>query len=313
MPPKKLDERLLFDRFENINERLDSMVKSAEAKAESSCQPATAKILATAILKLSREHEEAYSEWISSTAVSEDKILSNKKIFNRTAMSCDNILVALQIVGNPKLWFEQLEIIFKTMEVTSQDQKFAGLLRLLDESTSSLLAAITRAKPMNPYDESKTVLIKHFSLSKFDRVKAYLEASPAHEEKLSLFFSRVEVLVDDISMTDVRKYCVLRHAPPQVRLQLAGTRFDSMPLNELIAEADILTQRANLDALTVAAFVPKGKNKNKKSKVCGFHRKFGKEAMSCTGSEKCIFWKNDLRFIGDNDGKGNDSGTPSRG
>ncbi|CAB4045874.1 Hypothetical predicted protein, partial [Paramuricea clavata] len=150
------------------------------------------------------------------------------------------------------------------MEVTAQDQKFAGLLRLLDEATSSLLAAITRARPINPYDESKLLLIKHFSLSTFDRVKAYLEATPTHEEKLAMFSSRTEVLIDDVSMNDVRKYCVLRHAPPQVRLQLAGSRFDSLPLEDLVNEADILTQRANLDALAVAAVFSKGKNKNKK-------------------------------------------------
>ncbi|CAB4046354.1 Hypothetical predicted protein, partial [Paramuricea clavata] len=101
-------------------------------------------------------------------------------------MSCDEVLISLQIIsgsvaidqdspksekprlpkiefrsfetgkGNPKLWFEQLEIVFKTMAVTSTDQKFAGLLRLLDETTSSLLAAITRSKSDHAYEESKT-------------------------------------------------------------------------------------------------------------------------------------------------------------
>ncbi|CAB4043071.1 Hypothetical predicted protein [Paramuricea clavata] len=155
MPPKKADERVLFDKFENLNERLDSLVKTAESKSETGCQPTTAKILATAIQRLYKEHEESYNDWVLSTSISEEKFLSTKKTFNRLAMKCDNILVNLQIAagsvdlvevttktdkprlpkiefrpfesgkGNPKLWFEQLEVVLKTMAVSSQDQKFA--------------------------------------------------------------------------------------------------------------------------------------------------------------------------------------------
>ncbi|CAB4046200.1 Hypothetical predicted protein, partial [Paramuricea clavata] len=143
------------------------------------------------------------------------------------------------------------------MNISSSEQKFAALLRLMDQSTSSLLSQVTRAKSSTAYTEAKTLLIKEFSLSKFDRVKAYWEAKPAADEKLTLFSSRVEVLVEDITMEDIRKYCILRHAPPGVRLQLAGSHFDKFSVSDLLIEADTLTQRANIDTQVVAALQPK--------------------------------------------------------
>ncbi|CAB4046291.1 Hypothetical predicted protein, partial [Paramuricea clavata] len=116
-------------------------------------------------------------------------------------------------------------------------------------------------------------------------------------------------------MDDVRKFCLLRHAPAQVRLQLSGKGFESLSLGDLLMEADALTQRAKIDAQLVAAIHPKnnGKGKNNK-KQCGYHRKFGKYAKSCTGRDKCMFWSENLRFAGDRpDDKGNDPGSSLRG
>ncbi|CAB4045964.1 Hypothetical predicted protein, partial [Paramuricea clavata] len=110
-----------------------------------------------------------------------------------------------------------------------ENQRFAALLKFLDEPSSSLLSSITRSDSKNPYTEAKKLLVKEFSLSKFDRVKAYIQdKSPAADERLTHFASRVEVLIEDLSLDDFRKYCILRHAPAAVRLQLAGKKFDEM-------------------------------------------------------------------------------------
>ncbi|CAB4046051.1 Hypothetical predicted protein [Paramuricea clavata] len=273
------------------------------------------------------------------SSIPEDKSASSKKTHNARAIASDSILILLNVAAgsltshkdvkeegarrlpkidfppfdksNPKLWFEQLEIVFKSSLIVSSDQKFAALLRLMDKSTSSLLSQVTRNNSENAYIEARTLLIKEFSLTKFDRVKAYMDARPASDEKLTLFSSRVEVLIEDITMEDIRKFCLLRHAPPAVRLQLSGSSFEKFSVSDLLSEADTLTQRANMDALVVGA-IHKGKGSGKK--LCGFHRRFGKDAKSCTGKAKCSEWKNGLRFIGDNPAeKGNELGTPSRG
>ncbi|CAB4046305.1 Hypothetical predicted protein, partial [Paramuricea clavata] len=131
----------------------------------------------------------------------------------------------------------------------------------MDDSTSSLLCGITRAKETTSYEDAKKVLIKEYSLSKYDRVKTYLDARPGSDEKLTMFHARTESIVEDLTLDDFFKYCLLRNAPSAVRLQLSGTSFDSTPLTDLLKEADSLSQRANTDANVVAAFQPKDKDK----------------------------------------------------
>ncbi|CAB4045945.1 Hypothetical predicted protein, partial [Paramuricea clavata] len=150
----------------------------------------------------------------------------------------------------------------------------------MDDTTSSLLSSITRSNLSTAYDDAKKLLVKEFSLSRYDRVKAYLEAVPGPDEKLTIFNSRIESLIDGLSFEDVSKFCILRHSPAAVRLQLSGLSFDDKSLADLLKEADSLAQRATIDANIVAAVY----NKSKKEKnICSFHRKFGKEARTCTG------------------------------
>ncbi|CAB4046024.1 Hypothetical predicted protein, partial [Paramuricea clavata] len=255
MPPKKSDERILFERYSNLTERLKNLIETAQNKLDKTCPREVAKALSTAIFSLIKVFEEGYLEWLSSnTTFSEDIVNEQKKSHNDLAMRCDNILIDLSVAGDdgqvpektndapksrlpkvefrcfnkaqPKLWFEQLEVVFASSSISSSEQKFAALLRLMDDSTSSLLCAITREKAPTAYEDAKALLIKEFSLSRFDRVKAYLEAAPAPDEKLTLFNSRIESLVDGLCFEDVSKFCLLRYAPPAVRLQLSGSGFD---------------------------------------------------------------------------------------
>ncbi|CAB4045489.1 Hypothetical predicted protein, partial [Paramuricea clavata] len=171
---------------------------------------------------------------------------------------------------NPKEWFEHLEIIFKSEQMVSDSHRFASLLKLIDDSVSPLLSSITRAKPDDAYVQAREVLIAEFSLSKFDRIKAYLQdSSPEADERLSQFASRIEVHFEDITLDDVRKFTVLRHAPPAVRLQLAG-EFDSTGFKELVRKADTLSQRAREDALVVGAIQHRGRGKPSSSSNNGF-------------------------------------------
>ncbi|CAB4046003.1 Hypothetical predicted protein, partial [Paramuricea clavata] len=295
---------------------------------------------------------EAFSNWLLSSS-SPNKIDEVKKSFNSTSISCDTILIALNsIIGvdtkvpdsstqnrlrrvdfrmfeksRPKQWFEQLEVVFKSMCVSTEDHRFAALLKLVDEATGSLLSEITKDKPSNAYTKARALLISHFSLSKFDRLKAYLiDASPAAEENLSQFASRIEVLLEDVSLDDVRKFTVLKHAPPAVRLHLAAT-IDDKNVGELIREAVTLTQRAQQDSLVVGAFheragaldafhkgAGRGSTFKKPGKVCSFHFRFGNNAKTCSGKDKCILWSKDLLPPANRgDPKGNANGTPSRG
>ncbi|CAB4046160.1 Hypothetical predicted protein, partial [Paramuricea clavata] len=224
--------------------------------------------------------------------------------------------------SDPKLWFDELEVVFNSSHIFSEENKFAALLKLLEQSTSSLLSVVTRSKPVDAYSQARKILIREYSLSKYDRVKEYLLGQPPNPgEHLTHFAARSEVLVEDITMDDIRKFRNLRFAPPAVRLQLAGSRFDDCTVAELLSEADTLTQRAIQDGEIVGAvgnqrkpqWDPNKKEKSK-SKVCHFHNKFGKDTHTCTGEAKCILWNESLNLAYSNRPKqGNDKSGPPRG
>ncbi|CAB4046130.1 Hypothetical predicted protein, partial [Paramuricea clavata] len=213
------------------------------------------------------ELTETFSSWlIQSAEVDDEKVSSTKKLFNEISMKADDTLVKLRSIApaaqstlasikektppsNPKLrkidfrpldkncpknWFEDLEIVFTAMGVSEENLKYAALLRLVDAQTSNLLTTISRKKPDDSYSQARDLIISEFQLSKFDRARLYLlDSSPGPEENLSHFASRIEVLFDDLSLDDIRKFTVLRHAPSAVRLQLAGSGFDAKGFTEL--------------------------------------------------------------------------------
>ncbi|CAB4045477.1 Hypothetical predicted protein, partial [Paramuricea clavata] len=302
-PTKKCieNEKLAWDKFDNLKVRLDALTSFAEKKLETISAPAASSTF-NSILSLSQECSSAYETWLelaSSITLPEEKISEVKIGFNNACVTADCILIELGTIagikgplqadgdevktsssrlpkvelrqfdkGNTRLWFDHLEVVFRTKNIEAENQRFAALLKFLDESTSSLLSSITRSEAKNQYSQAKRLLIKEFSLSKYDRVKAYVhEVSPMADERLTHFAARVDVLFEDITINDVRKFCLLRHAPAPVRLQLAGSRFEDLELQELLQEADTLTQRATQDAQLVAAFQPSaGKKKEGKKK-----------------------------------------------
>ncbi|CAB4045139.1 integrase core domain, partial [Paramuricea clavata] len=172
---------------------------------------------------------------------------------------------------NARGWFDQLDFVLKYMDIGTEDRKFAVLLKLLDETAGSLLAEITRTNPVDAYSKAKELLIREFSLSKFDRVKAYIfDSSPSPDERVTHYAARVESLMDDISLEDIKKFCLLRHLPPSVKLQLAGSQFENLPLPQLLKEADTLAQQASHDSQVVVGAVygkPKGNKSSSKKKI----------------------------------------------
>ncbi|CAB4046047.1 Hypothetical predicted protein, partial [Paramuricea clavata] len=280
-PTKKCveNEKSTFDKFDNLKVRLNALTGFAEKKIETISVPA-AKSTFESILDLSRDCTSAYEIWLevaNSISLSDDKISEVKKDFNNVCIVTDQILIELNAIigikdqaeakdvkapstrtpkvelrqfdkGNTRLWFDHLEIVFRTKNIDAEEQRFAALLKFLDETTSSMLTSITRSEAKNQYTEARRLLIKEFSMSKYDRVKSYLhEMAPMADERLTHFAARVDVLFEDITINDVRKFCLLRHAPAPVRLQLAGNRFDDLDVHDLLQEADTLTQRANQD------------------------------------------------------------------
>ncbi|CAB4044447.1 Hypothetical predicted protein [Paramuricea clavata] len=342
-------EKLLAIQFESLKERTDSLLAIADKNLDT-YKPEVAAAMFEKVSSLIEELTGSFSSWLLvSTDLEDDKILSVKSSFNNTSKIADEVLVKLKAASpvpvptppvkmekpslsssklrkvdfrpleksGTKNWFHDLEIVFKAMGITEEDIQYAALLRLIDAQTSNLLTSISRSKPDDSYSQAKALIISEFSLSKYDRAKLYLlESSPGPEENLSHFASRIEVLFDDLSLDDIRKFTVLRHAPSSVRLQLAGSGFDSKSFVDLVREADQLTQRAKQDSFVVGAIQNKSRTnpgkQNNRSKVCSFHVRFGNNARTCSGEGKCLLWSKGLPLPRENT-SGNDAGKPSRG
>ncbi|CAB4045883.1 Hypothetical predicted protein, partial [Paramuricea clavata] len=196
------------------------------------------------ISTLSEELTNAFSAWLLQTADLDDpKTVAAKTTFNEVAKATDDVLVKLRAIapvptsipkqekkhdsrlrridfrpldkGAAKNWFEDLEIVFNAMGVDDENLRYAALIRLVDSQVSTLLSSISREQPENCYTRARKLIIAEFSLSKFDRAKMYLlDSAPGPDENLSHFAARIEVLFEDLSLDDVRKFTVLRHAPP---------------------------------------------------------------------------------------------------
>ncbi|CAB4046161.1 Hypothetical predicted protein, partial [Paramuricea clavata] len=192
MPAKKKpdQEKLLFIRYESSLERCKSLIASAERIVDS-CPPSSAASYFTKITSLVGSLTTAFSDWLLLAGeVEEEKINDAKKAFNDASMSADEILVRLDSLApvqskvekgstdesrlrridfrpldknNVKNWFEDLEVVFKAMGVYKEELKYASLLRLVDNLTSSLISSVTRANSENSYTEAKNVIVAEFS------------------------------------------------------------------------------------------------------------------------------------------------------
>ncbi|CAB4045290.1 Hypothetical predicted protein, partial [Paramuricea clavata] len=259
---KPNQEKLLFIRFDILVERCKALISTANDSLES-YKPEGATSMFDKISSVSNDLTEAFSSWLlHATDLEDERVFSAKSVYNEIAKSTDDVLVRLRAIApvssppaaaspskpsssSPRLrkidfrpldksatknWFEDLEIVFKAMGVIEENLRYASLLRLIDTQTSNLLSSISREQPSDAYSKAKKTLI-----------------------------AQIEVLFEDLSLDDVRKFTVLRHAPPAVRLQLAGSDFDTKNFTDLVREADHLTQRARQDALVVGAIHGRGR------------------------------------------------------
>ncbi|CAB4046192.1 Hypothetical predicted protein, partial [Paramuricea clavata] len=199
--------------------------------------------------------------------------------------------------------------------IIGEDQKFATLSRFLDAGQSLLISPILQNDGENPFTRAKDLLIERFALTAVQRIhRALFEEKRSSEEKTAHLLSRVDPLLEKISIDDIRKYIIFASLPESLKEHVA-TDFDSASVEAFRSKCDaLLDVKTDKGASSVAAVWSTGKldgNKNKSGKKnreannanpkngprpCTSHLAYGKKAKTCRGPS-CPAWLEGLRQV----------------
>ena len=186
-----------------------------------------------------------------------------------------------------RLWFAQLEDVFESLGMSSQNNKFAALTTLLTEEEAYVVRDLTMMgdeRPSNVFD--------------------------AADEKPSQWMARFRHAGGEWDREDVERWALLRHLPSSLRTTLElELPTPQLSMDELLQKADALY--VTLPSATVSAIpeiptelaaavtsgdlpavnalfkrrdghVTNGDNK-KKQQQCWYHGKFGDVSRCCSG------------------------------
>ena len=182
---------------------------------------------------------------------------------------------------DPGLWFKELENQFRAFAVVDESNKFALLLSVIGSCEGNAIATVTSQCEAlsDPYSQAKLKLIDLYKLKPFDAIQKVLDLEYDCGEKPTQFLGRVETILSDITMEDVKTYLVTRHLSQTVRITLQGN--DSLANTEQVAKrADLLVTEKPLPSV------------NQVKILCSLHKK-DKESRQCLGTpqQKCPLWR----------------------
>ena len=158
---------------------------------------------------------------------------------------------------NPTYWFQDLEIQFNALGITSQPQMFASLCSLLDAEKALVVHPITVDKHHEtPYTSAKELMLDCFSYTKDQRLeKAFGLTFSCEDEKPSQFLARFRILCNQTGVDDIQQWFIRRSLPNNVRLTLQND--DTIKtVDDLVKKADNLirsTQTSNFASANAIA------------------------------------------------------------
>ena len=101
--------------------------------------------------------------------------------------------------GNPEVWFRQVESVFATRNpaITTQDTKFEYVIQALDNNTAERVQNIILDPPENPYDGTKTALIRAFGKTQAEKDQTLLGLNGLGDRKPSELLKHMQNLNAD--------------------------------------------------------------------------------------------------------------------
>ena len=211
-----------------------------------------------------------------------------------------------------RLWFAQLEDVFASLGMSSQNNKFAALTTLLTEEEAYVVRDLTMMgdeRPSNVFDAAMSLIVKRYELTVHQRLTRALSMSGlAADEKPSQWMARFRHAGGEWDREDVERWALLRHLPSSLRTTLELPT-PQLSMDELLQKADALyvtLPSATVSAIPeipteLAAAVNSGDlpavnalfkrrdghgtngDKKKKQQQCWYHGKFGDVSRCCSG------------------------------
>ena len=200
-------------------------------------------------------------------------------------------------VTNPRLWIKELEHHFTAQAVSCQVKKFLTLLRLVGDEQSQVLAPITLSTQnyVEPFESAKEALLTAFELSKFQRLQQLFSLESEDEEKPSHLLGRIDLLLGDVTLEDIRKWLLHRTLSPEAQVTLSHD--DSLVTASAYAMKADLLMKSQLPSASQICVVSSNKKKSTKGRenfgLCHIHLKYGDQAYSCAGNSErpCPMWR----------------------
>lgn len=139
---------------------------------------------------------------------------------------------------NPQLWFRQLEAQFSTSNITTEATKFNHLVGVIETDILDYVCDIILTPPAaNPYQAIKKRLIKQFTVSDQQKLKALLEELQLGDLKPTDLLRKMKVLSCGKVSDELMQTLWLQRLPTTIQTVLAT---NTAPLDDLATLADTM-------------------------------------------------------------------------
>lgn len=158
---------------------------------------------------------------------------------------------------DPTIWFAQVEAMFDTRNVRSQNTKFAHVVASLQPEYAQEVRDLLIAPPAEGrYDKLKEELVKRTSSSEQKRLQQLLTSEELGDRKPSQLLRRMQQLLGNKTMDEgVLKQLFLQSLPTNVQLILATSR-DAVDTQRLAELADKIVETQGNQSPSIAAMSP---------------------------------------------------------
>ena len=188
---------------------------------------------------------------------------------------------------NVKNWFTQCESQFALKGITVDDTKYHHIVSSLTSSMSKKVQSVLDNPPAaGKYQAIKKLLVGRLELSKHERASRIMNLQGLGGLSPIDLYTEVRALGDDLEIEDVYFSVVLLHLPEKIRSALLALKKQNVSNQEIFIEASSMLM--STPPSSVNAVQSGGRATEKKSKLCFFHRRWGKKANKCV---KPCEWK----------------------
>ena len=157
--------------------------------------------------------------------------------------------------SNPRLWFGQVEAIFRTNRIRSQSLMYSYVVQSIPTEVAEEVCDLIHEIPAHdPYNCIKQAIISRVGISEQKQLDALFSGFELGDRKPSQLLRHMQQLLGTRKVDDgIFRYLWMKHLPPSVRVTLA-TFNASVPLSELAEAADkILEAHATQTAAPISS------------------------------------------------------------